>query len=251
MMEIATNISEHRPEHQGVHYRTFIEEVVRRKKARTYLEIGVCTGETIAKIDCDSIGVDPAFAFTHNPVGKKRRLHLFQMTSDEFFRDYDPRQILGQPLDVAFLDGLHLFEFLLRDFISTEAASLPNSLIMLDDCFPLNIEMAERYPAPEKRQDKRYADWWTGDVWKLLPILQEYRPDLRIICVDTPPTGNVMVTCLDPTSTVLRDNYFKIIDQFINTDLIDGRFQEFHGSHQLTSTATILDSTNWSNFFRL
>ncbi len=241
-MESATYVNGARPQFHGINYRDFIEEVVRRKKARTYLEVGVCFGDTLAKIDCDAIGVDPQFNFNLNPVGKKRRLHLFQMTSDEFFRDYDPRKILGQPLDTAFLDGLHLFEFLLRDFMNTEAACLPNSLIMLDDCFPANTEMAERTPAPEKRQDQQLASWWTGDVWKLLPILQEYRPDLKIVCADTPLTGNVMITNLDPLSTALRDNYLKIVDQYINIELTNIRFQELYETNEIVSTSTILES---------
>jgi hypothetical protein len=97
----------------GPLYSAFVWDVLARKNARNYLEVGVRDGATLAKVDCPAIGVDPAFAFNRNPVGHKRVLHLYQMTSDAFFRDFDPRQIFGSTVDVAFLDGLHQFEYLL------------------------------------------------------------------------------------------------------------------------------------------
>ncbi len=33
--------------------------------------------------------------------------------------------------------------------------------------------------------------YWTGDVWKLIPILQRYRPDLQLTLFDAPPSGLV------------------------------------------------------------
>lgn len=88
--------------HNGVGFRDFIAHMVRMKHARTYIEVGVRNGATLAMVDCDAIGVDPFFQFNTNPMGKKRALHLFQETSDEFFRDRDVKAILGKPIDVVF-----------------------------------------------------------------------------------------------------------------------------------------------------
>jgi hypothetical protein len=126
---------------------------------------------------------------------------------------------------MAFLDGLHLFEFLLRDFMNTERVCDRNSLILLDDCLPITIEMAERDYRPAERRDKETAVWWTGDVWKLLPILREYRPDLRIVPVDVNPTGSIVVSNLDPESTRLSECYPEILRRYLEVELTPELFE--------------------------
>lgn len=234
----------------GPAYRDFIAEVVRKKFARSYLEVGVRDAKTLAGVDCQAIGVDPNFAITVNPVGKKRVLHLYQMTSDEFFRDHDPRAILGAPVDVAFLDGLHMFEYLLRDFINTERACDRNSVILLDDCLPVNIEMTERVHRPELRNDKAIAGWWTGDVWKVVSILRELRPDLRITPVSVRPTGSIMVSNLDPSSTVLYDRYFEILDRYRPIPLTEALYEAYWATNKPIPASAITEDFNLSLFVR-
>ncbi|WP_264050206.1 class I SAM-dependent methyltransferase [Methylobacterium flocculans] len=226
--------------HSGPLFRDFISGIIKKKSARGYLEVGVRDGATLAMIDCPSIGVDPNFQINTNVIGNKSKLHLFQMTSDQFFREHDLSKILNSMIDVVFLDGLHQFEFLLRDFINSEKISHRNGLIMLDDCLPANAEMTERYHQVDARVDRDLATWWTGDVWKLLPILKEYRPDLRVTPVDTSPTGNICITNLDPGSDVLSDNYYKIVDEYINIDMNDESFQKFYKEYKITSAEAIL-----------
>ena len=98
--------------HEGASYREYIVEVVRRKSARSYIEVGVRDGETLALIDTACIGIDPHFVVDRDIIARKRKLFLFQMSSDEFFREYDPRVLLQSPVDAVFLDGLHQFEYL-------------------------------------------------------------------------------------------------------------------------------------------
>lgn len=211
----------------GPLYRQFVWQVLARKNARNYLEVGVRDGATLANVACPTIGVDPAFVFKRNPVGKKRVLHLYQMTSDEFFRDHDPRTIFGRPVDVAFLDGMHLFEYLLRDFMNTERVCGRDSVILLDDCLPVNIEMTERQYRPEQRKDEETATWWTGDVWKVVSILRAYRPDLQIAPFEVVPTGSIAVSSLDPASTVLRDNYLEIVGRFRKLEFTPALFDAY------------------------
>ena len=212
---------------KGPAYREFVRAVVQQKAARNYLEVGVHNGSTLALIDCPAIGVDPAFVFDRNPVGRKRVMHLYQMGSDEYFRDHDPRAVFGSPVDVAFLDGMHQFEYLLRDFMNTERVCDRNGVIMMDDCMPVNLEMTERKHRPEQRKDKGIAGWWTGDVWKVVSILREYRPDLRITPVDVTPTGSIVVSNLDPSSTVLADAYFEIMDRFAALEMDEAAFETY------------------------
>lgn len=211
----------------GPAYRLLVQRISQLKKARNYLEIGVHNGSTIELIDCPTIGVDPAFVFQRNPMGKKPLLHLYQQTSDDFFRDHDPRRILGSEVDLAFLDGLHLFEFLLRDFINTERVSATDGLILMDDCLPPSLEMTEREHRPELRRDQSRKGWWTGDVWKVVNVLRKYRPDLRLMAVDVVPTGSVVVSNLDPGSTVLRDRYNDIMDEYLGTVMTEEMFEAY------------------------
>ena len=234
--------------HDGVSYREYIFKVVEAKSARGYLEIGVRDGETLTLIEAPSIGVDPQFLINTNAMGKKKRLCLFQMTSDEFFREYDARLVLGSAIDVVFLDGLHQFEYLLRDFMNSEAICHRDSVIMLDDCLPNNAEMTERYFNPEARAHAETSHWWTGDVWKVVKILKEYRPDLHIVAADTQPTGNVSVTNLDPASTVLRDNYFKILADYLALPSDDKEIESYYESLDVVATAKILGGFDASLF---
>ncbi len=117
-------------------------------------------------------------------------------------------QEFGQPaIDLAFIDGLHLFEQTLRDFINVERHSGPQSVVLVHDCLPVDEISAARH---------RETAFWTGDVWKLVPALQCWRPDLEIRTIAARPSGLAMITHLDPSSRVLADNYEAIVAQFID-----------------------------------
>lgn len=231
-------------------YRDFVRQVVELKRARNYLEVGVYNAACLSKINVPAIGVDPNFGLEFNPVGGKRVLHLYQMTSDEFFRDHDPRRIFGAPVDVAFLDGMHLFEYLLRDFINTERVCDRDGVVLLDDCLPVNLEMTERQHRPQARKDKAVAGWWTGDVWKVVSILREYRPDLRITPVDAAPTGSIVVSNLDPSSTLLKDAYFEIVDRFAQVELQPDGFEAYWEANRPVPAAELIENFNLSLFIR-
>jgi predicted O-methyltransferase YrrM len=79
---------------------------------------------------------------------------LVRSTSDEYFSRPDPLALTGgQPFDLAFIDGLHLLEFALRDFINTERFSTPTSVIVFDDVLPRTVEEAAKAP-PHQRVDR-------------------------------------------------------------------------------------------------
>lgn len=163
---------------------------------RTYLETGVADGASMTLSRCLSIGVDPAFKITkeiHCDV------HLVRDTSDAFFAREDAlAHFEGRPIDLAFIDGMHLAEFALRDFMNVEKHMSRAGVVLVDDMLPRNPLEAAR--------DRRTSPW-TGDVYKLLLILADQRPDLRVTPLNTSPTGTVLITGLDPSSTVLTDRY--------------------------------------------
>jgi hypothetical protein len=96
----------------------------------TYLEVG-SAGGTLALAECATIAVDPRFHINADVIGRKPMCLLFQEPSDEFFRKHSPRALFGEAIDMAFVDGLHVFDYVLRDFINTEKHCRPNSIVIL------------------------------------------------------------------------------------------------------------------------
>jgi hypothetical protein len=235
--------------HSGILYRNFISEIVKFCEARTYLEIGTSTGESLVDISCDTISIDPKYNIQKNIVGSKTVLHLFQESSDNFFARRNPKDIFGTAVDVAFLDGMHQFEFLLRDFINVEKYSNPNSIIFMHDCLPVNAEMAERVNSPDMREDAEFATWWTGDVWKIIPILRKWRPDLQIVCLDCPPTGLVAITNLNPENRSLADCYREIMREFLPLSFDDSSFTEFYKTNVVEKSKFLSRIDGFGRYF--
>lgn len=208
------------PQHAGLGYLQVLERLHRGLRPRTYLEIGTATGTSLAFADCASLAVDPGFTLDQEVIGAKPRCLFFQEDSDGFFAREDLAALLGRPVDLAFLDGMHEFEFLLRDFMGAERAATADSVIVMHDCLPTDSHVARRDPADLRHEALApHPGWWAGDVWKAVAILQASRPDLTIRAVDAPPTGLIVVTDLDPASTVLRDGYLAAVEAWANVEL--------------------------------
>jgi len=169
---------------------------------RMYLEIGVHTGGSLALArtdeddDCTAWGVDPDPLSPHRPL--RRNETVFNVTSDEFFRERAPRE--NWPADLAFIDGMHLWEYALRDFLNIEQHfSHTDTVVVFDDVLPYNAEIASRTQPP--------GGDWTGDVWRVWQALVDLRPDLYMMLVDTFPTGSLVVWGLK--SIVDNDKIYK------------------------------------------
>ncbi|WP_405780816.1 class I SAM-dependent methyltransferase [Streptomyces sp. NBC_00859] len=196
-------------------------------RPRNYLEIGVNDGRSLALSRVPSIAVDPAFKVV---TSISCDVHLVKQTSDAFFARKDPllhlrtgrnpfralarrdplRALGGDPrLELAFIDGMHLFEFALRDFMNIEKHARWSSVIVLDDMMPRNVDEAAR---------DRHTGAWTGDVYKVAEVLRRFRPDLLVAEVDTTPTGVVAVFGADPSNTVLTQKYDAIIEEYVTED---------------------------------
>ena len=179
---------------------------------RTYLEIGVSTGTSLkqAKSATRAIGIDPDPRLNGSVSGATT---IFPETSDAFFADHDVAALLdNRPLDVAFIDGMHHFEFAFRDFRNVERHSDRGSLVLIHDCLPPSRGSAAR---------DSFEGEWAGDVWKLLFCLVDYRPDLHIRVVNARPTGLGIVSNLDPSSTILWDREDEIIESYLPLDWPD------------------------------
>jgi hypothetical protein len=188
--------------HTRFEYLSILDGIQQRLRPRTYAEIGVRFGTSLrlALPGTRCVGIDPA-ADVRYPV--PRGTQIFSSTSDDFFARHDLRHVLGDmPLDVGFIDGMHLFEFALRDFVNFERAATPDSVILVHDCYPIDAATATR---------ERSTRLWSGDVWKLTLLLKDIRPDLSIATIDAAPTGLAIITNLDPDSKVLADDMDAIV----------------------------------------
>lgn len=170
-----------------------------------YLEIGVRNGGSLRLANGPAIGVDPAANLTY-PLG--RQAELVSATSDDFFSTQAGAR-LTQPVDLAFIDGMHLFEYALRDFINIERFASPYGLVVIDDVFP-------NHPLQAARDRKTRV--WTGDVWKLRVCLQRWRPELRLLLLDTSPTGLMLIYGLQPGNDVLARNMDLILSDYLSPE---------------------------------
>ena len=189
----------------GEYYRKVLKRFHEWLAPARYIEIGVEDGLSLAlaKMDTRCIGIDP---FPKVKINLSLNTRIFETTSDIFFSTLDVQGVLGGSVDLALVDGLHLFEQTLRDFINVEKYSRPTSVILVHDTLPLDSITSRR---------KQTTQFWSGDVWKIVPCLKKYRSDLTIINIATPPTGLLAVTNLNPKSNVLGKKYDRILDEFI------------------------------------
>lgn len=242
------------PNAGGVNYKSLLKKFADTLKPRTYLEIGTQMGASLELFNCECVSIDPFFQVKHdrhNIIGPKPSLMMFQLTSDEFFLRYDLKALLPSvgTIDFAFLDGLHQFEFLLRDFINTEKNSRNDSLVCMHDLLPVVPRAAnrrsERGPVATdtKRNVSPTGGGWAGDVWKLIPILRKYRPELKLYCFNAPPTGLIMVTNLDPENTILTEKYDEIMQDWMQAERRPGWFDELYDAIELTPTQPLMRGT--------
>jgi hypothetical protein len=219
----------HFPDLTGEFYDKVLDRLHKILKPKTYFEIGTLYGATLALSRCASIAVDPKFDLKIPALLDKTELHFYQQTSDDFFGSNSPSSIFGRPIDFAFLDGMHLFEYLLRDFLHTEAHCKNNSIICMHDCMPTDSYVGRRDGNDRKwMETSSHPEWWAGDVWKTAAILLRFRPDLKIYAFNAPPTGLLAITNLNPSSTVLSDRYFNLLEQYRELSLSD------HGENYFT-----------------
>ena len=172
---------------------------------KRYLEIGVQRGRSLCVSKCSSVGVDPnpkikAEVMRTWEYGKQYK--LYTETSDEYFSRLEANDFIP---DLVFIDGMHLIENVLRDFINVERIGHSKTVILIDDVSPVHPVQAER---------ERRTSNWCGDVWKIIPILKEYRKDLILTCFEIFPTGLLMVQNINSMDSTLNDNYDDILKEY-------------------------------------
>lgn len=213
----------------GPNYHDVLAELHLRLAPDWYLEIGTNEGNSLAYVPGNFVSIDPDFIFENFSMKSQGQGHFLQQTSDDFFESgFLARN--GISPNLGFLDGMHQFEFLLRDFMNFEAAAAPNAMAVLHDCLPFNHAMEAR------EWDRDATGFWTGDVWKTLAILLRERPDLTIDVLDAFPTGLVAIRNLDSKNGLLSERYDALIAEFGACDLRSYGVERFYSSFEIQSS---------------
>lgn len=119
------------------------------------MEIGVSTGLSLSQAEPPTrcLGIDPAPQVSRKSPAPAR---IFPETSDDFFAKHD---LLAEPggnrVRLAFIDGLHHFDAVLRDFMNIERHSSRDTVVLLHDCLPVNSVTAMR---------ERKTKFWIGQA---------------------------------------------------------------------------------------
>lgn len=126
---------------------------------KNYLEIGCFDNINFNQISAlHKVGVDPVSGGTH------------RMTSDEFFKDNKEK------FDIVFIDGLHTYEQVRKDFYNSLRFLAKGGTIVFHDMLPASW-WQERVP--------RLSRLWNGTVWKIAyEAKQLFGDKFGIISVD-------------------------------------------------------------------
>lgn len=139
-----------------------IQLAISKTNATRYLEIGCFKDKIFSKIDVEhKVGVDPV-------RGGNRRMY-----SDEFFIQNT------DTFDVVFIDGLHYYDQVSRDFKNSLKVLSRNGIILLHDMLP-TTEAEAVVPIPD-----RLPHTWVGDVWRLaFDLTNRQDINFKLILID-------------------------------------------------------------------
>ena len=150
------------------------------------------TGRTFREVEiAERTGVDPAFAFNTSEV-ENGSTKCIRMTSDDFFSE---TPILTS-FDIIFIDGLHTFEQVVRDFSNAILRTHRRSVILLDDTLPNDVYSA----LPDMNTTYKYRKAaglddrsWHGDVFKTVFYIHDFWPSLNYRTIVNSGTQQTLV----------------------------------------------------------
>jgi len=145
-----------------------INKILKYNKGKSYLEIGVRRGETIAQIEASNrIGVDPNLQLDRIAILKSKGnldgVEFLEIPSDRFFQENT------RTFDVIFIDGLHLYEQAIKDILNALNVLNEGGYIVVHDCNPMTEKAADR---------KQAKGIWSGDVWKSIYDIKINYPEI-------------------------------------------------------------------------
>jgi Methyltransferase domain len=180
-----------------------IQMLMKQKKRNNYLEIGVFNGHIFFRIRSTfKLAVDPDFRFDQIRKTGKAILNpynfynqYFQKTSDDFFSQDAPAVLADKKIDIALVDGMHEYQFALRDVENILNYMDDDGVIIMHDCNPQTKEAASTFA---EWKANSFAGIWNGDVWKSVVHLRSLRNDINVFVLDC-DHGLGIVTRKKPT----------------------------------------------------
>lgn len=160
-----------------------IQSLIDKHGYKSYLEIGVNTPAQPGFVH-DSIKVETKHGVDPNVDTD------FRMTSDEFFKGITESSH-DIKYDLIFIDGLHLWEQVVRDIENSLKILNEGGRIVVHDTNPIE-------EATQRRE--RITDAWHGDVWKAI-VQMRLRDDIYAETIDT-DEGCTIIRKRPPTSSI-------------------------------------------------
>jgi len=166
-----------------------VQTLLNHIKSPVYLEIGVEFGRCFSRITATrKIAVDPNFRMSRRrkaiSESKAVYTHFFEARSDDFFAQNETL-LTQNPINVAFVDGLHTYQQSLRDIENILRYMQDGGVIVMHDCNPKRESFG--YPAKDYedfRKKHPFRISWSGDVWKAIVSLRATRSDLNVAVLD-------------------------------------------------------------------
>ena len=166
-----------------------------------YFEIGLRNSASLALALGPAICMEPP---AHITASLGAETAVVVQTSDAYSTAPAIDSLLSP--DLVFINGLRHCEAVLRDFMHAEQYASSTALVVIGDVLPNHPTQAAR---------ERRTRVWTGDVWKLVPLLKRLRPDLTLVALDTAPSGLLLIGGLDPANRVLWDQYNPLVRELV------------------------------------
>ena len=202
-----------------------------------YFEIGARTGSSLSLSQSPSIAIDPFFQLKEDPIGNKEYCLMFQETSDSFF-EKRVKQLQGLKCQLAFIDGMHLFEQALKDFLNLAKISTERSLFLFHDPIPWTLKMATRNNGALERNEA-----WTGDIWKLVHIFIDAGLKENLSLLSSAPSG--LLAVLNPKAEAvekLEKNFSQICARWLEVELSEDTLLNFYETGLFTKPEAYLQS---------
>lgn len=147
----------------------FIQFIIDTCKFERYLEIGTAPGaDCFKKIRCKiKIGCDPVVSTGPVDAGM-----VYGLTSDDFFK------INTMTFQISYIDGMHLYEYVIRDIVNSWNCLDLGGFIICHDCIPYDETAASR--------ELLNPNWaWNGDVYRSILWFKDTYPDIPCFVVTT------------------------------------------------------------------
>lgn len=165
---------------------TLINDLIESNKEcfKSYLEIGTQFGLTLEAIKIDKkTGVDPNPRHSLKKIPKN--ISIYKGTSNDFFITLSKNKLY----DLIFIDGLHTFQQVYRDFINAVNHLSLNGLIVIDDVIPVDAYSAscdQEWAITQRNQTNNNSKAWQGDVFKMIQMINVEMPDFELDTVIYP-----------------------------------------------------------------